>query len=121
MIGPGGSRDNGIMLRLKNITIEGITVKNIFQYLCSLADIGFYSSTTAVIYLSRIGKPQKKVPKRPNPPPSSLIAVGTLEKKVKKKFLFPSWPSPLPSPSPLNGPVIKIRTSFCGFPNAEEK
>ena len=28
-------------------------------------------------------------PLRPNPPPSSRLNVGTLEKKVPKKFFFP--------------------------------
>ena len=33
---------------------------------------------------------------RPNPPPSSLMAVGKLE---KKRYFFPNNPASLPSPS----------------------
>jgi len=41
--------------------------------------------------------------------------VGTLEKKVPKKVLFSLMARPL-TPPPLNGPAIKRRTFFCGFP-----
>ena len=34
-------------------------------------------------------------PLRPNPPSSSLMAVGTLEKKVQKKVPFPLMARPL--------------------------
>ena len=42
------------------------------------------------------------------PPPSSLMAVGTLKKKMipPPKVFFLYWPGPLP-PAPLNGLAIK--------------
>ena len=68
-----------------------------------------------------LGKPQKTVLplmdgplRQPPPSPSSLVAVGTLEKKVPKKFFFLNGPALCP-PSPYS-PAIKKRTFFCGFP-----
>ena len=62
-------------------------------------------------------------PLRPNPlPPTNLMAVEILErlkKRFQKSSLFLNGPPalyPYPPPPPLNGPAIKRRTFFCGFP-----
>ena len=68
-----------------------------------------------------LGKPQKKVLLlmagpliRPNPPPP--LKLNGRWNVGKKSYFFLNGPALYPSPPTLNGPAIKRRTFFCGFP-----
>ena len=47
------------------------------------------------------------------------MAVGTLEKKDPKKFIFSLMARPINPPPPLNGPVIKRRTLLAAFKSSQ--
>ena len=72
---------------------------HIFKALSKEVDFAIHPSFVFVNH--SLGKPQKKVlllmarPLRPNPPPpSSIMAVGTLELWFQNELFFPYWPGP---------------------------